>query len=191
MTNKSQSLVKPFLDYIDNGDFFRMPFRILYLIIAVFSALAPFFALYAIIDSGLFKYAGAAMTIGIVVALLVMLAGFLIVAIVWWTRSDQLKGIGTAGDEYPVTPVFAHFIRTAGETCGIIVGVVLFLVSLVMLIFSGSQGGAALSAVPGLAGASWATVFFMPVLGFLIILVSRFLSEQIRALVNIAQNTKK
>ncbi|MDR2890948.1 MAG: hypothetical protein LBV18_05020 [Alistipes sp.] len=191
MTNKPQSFVRPLLDYIDNGNFFRAPFRILYLVIAVASALVPFLALYGIIDSGVFKFAEAGMIIGIVLAWLVMLAGFLVVAVIWWTRADQLRDLAPSGDEYPVTPVFVHFLRTSGESGGVIVGGVMFLVLLIMLIFAGSQGGSLLSSVPGLAGGSWATVFMMPVIGFLIVLFSRFLSEQIRALVNIAQNTKK
>lgn len=191
MANTPHSFVKPFLGYIDNGDFFRKPFRILYLVIAVVVALAPFFALWSIIDSGVFKFAKAGMIIGIVLAWLVMLAGFLFVALIWWTRADQLQDLGRSGDEYPVTPIFAHFVRTSGESGGVIVGGVMFLVTLILLIFSGKQGGALLSSVPGLAGGTWVTVFMMPVAGFLIVLFSRFISEQIRAIVNIAQNTKR
>ena len=183
-----QSFVKPFLDYIDNGNFFRQPVKILYMIIGALNALLPFYLLYQLIDSGVFEFAGTGMIFGIVISWLIMLGGFVFVGILWWTRAEQFDTMAGQGDEYPVTPVFAHIVRTSGEAFGVIVGVILFLVTLVMLVFAGETG---LSALNSLGDFGWASLLILPVTGFFIIVTSRFLSEQIRAIVNIAQNTKK
>ena len=98
----------------------------------------------------------------------------------------------TAGDEFVATPVFSHFIQTLGEWFGTYIGLVGFGFALLATIILGDEGRylGLILGIPYL-NTGWMAVITMPIIGFLIIVVSRFLSEQIRALASIANNTKK
>ena len=57
MNNKLFTFLDPLLGYIDNGRFFREPFRWLYVIFAVLNLLFPIFILAKVIEMDFFKYA--------------------------------------------------------------------------------------------------------------------------------------
>ena len=57
MNNKLFTFLDPLLGYIDNGRFFREPFRWLYVIFAVLNLLFPIAILVKVIDTGFFKFA--------------------------------------------------------------------------------------------------------------------------------------
>ena len=57
MNNKLFTFLDPLLGYIDNGRFFREPFRWLYVIFAVLNLLFPIAILVKVIDMGFFKFA--------------------------------------------------------------------------------------------------------------------------------------
>ena len=55
MNNKLFTFLDPLLGYIDNGRFFREPFRWLYVIFAVLNLLFPIFILAKVIEMDFFK----------------------------------------------------------------------------------------------------------------------------------------
>lgn len=171
------------VNYINSGDFFRKPLKWLYVIFAVLNILAPFAVLIKVIDAGLFR-SPAKLVIAFILIWIVLLAGCCLLAVLWWRRKDQL--FDQKHDTFPVTPLFAHFVRTCGEWFGLLVGGVLFVCSIIAMIFLGNDLGAL-----GLPLSGGFAVLMLPVYGFLTIFVSRYLSEWIKVFVAIADNTAK
>ncbi|MCL1857123.1 MAG: hypothetical protein FWF84_05755 [Kiritimatiellaeota bacterium] len=190
--SRATSVVSVALEYIDSGKFFRTPVKWLYILIALLNVCFPFYLLYWLIKLLNTPYIKITAWQGIVMLLAwaIFLAGGIVVALLWWKRKDQLSALTAAGDDFPVTPIFAHLLRTSGEMFGFYVGVVFCLISLLIMVLASSSDIGQL-VFGGLVGNSVVTVLSMPVIGYLIILVSRFLSEGIYALAATASNTKK
>ena len=184
--------IRPYLHYIDNGLIFRTPFAWLYTFMAIFNLLIPVYMLFEAWNKGVFelleyKYIAVFMLIWAIVAFVSWL-GFQI----WWNRKDDVLQTYHKGDEFVATPVFAHFVQTLGEWLGTWIGIVGFAVSLTATLFLGSEGIYMLQAV-GLDFMETGFLFaiLMPVYGFVILVFSRFLAEQFKALTAIANNTRR
>lgn len=191
MDSKFVNFISPLLKYIDDGHFFRKPFRILYMVLGGLSLLTPLAFLYTMIDAGMFEVS-AKMTIGVLLLWLFLAAAYWLVFQVWWSRKDDVGEQKVAGEEFVSTPVFAHFIQTGGEALGILIAVAGAGFSLVSFIFLGDAPRYMVNSL-GIVGADNGIlgVVISPVIGFIIIVFTRFLSEQIKALAAIANNTKK
>jgi hypothetical protein len=183
-TNKTLGAVDAAFNYIDSGSFFRKPLRWLYAVIAALNILFPFFVLAQAIDSGVFRLP-AKFIVAVILMWLVLLVGCCLLALLWWKRKNQLAGL--QHDAFPVTPLFAHFVRTGGEWFGLFVGVVVFACGLIALLFL--WGDAEVLGLPMIGGGY--SILLLPVYGFLVIFGSRFVSEQVKVLVAIADNTAK
>ena len=196
--NKFLSFIKPFLETIDNGSFFRKVFGWIYLVISVLNILLPFYLLFKAIDIGIFKAESRLVLTFLVLWLVLALLcwfGFQL----WWNRRDKVNQTSFSGAEFVATPVVAHFIQTFGEWYGIINGVLGFLIGLLSLLFSeGNQYSHyydrnpfdSLFSMPFQYGTGWTLIFIGPMTGFLIVVIFRFFSEIIKALAVIANNTK-
>lgn len=191
MNNKLLTFIKPYLSYIDSGDFFRKPFSWLYAVIAFINVLFPFYILYNAISNDIFDAPGKIIALFIVVWLILLAAGWISFQL-WWDRSPKVVTATGGDDEYVATPVFAHFIQTLGEWLGTWIAVVGTLVSLLLTLTQGAEMGAILShfGLPSI-GTGIIGILAMPIYGFLIIVASRCSAELIKALVAIAKNTKK
>ncbi len=191
MANKFFNFIDPFLSIIDNGKLFRKPFSWLYAVIAVINLLLPFYILYLAIANKVFGAPAKIVFVFILVWLTVLLASWIGFQI-WWNRKDKINASSSLGDDFIATPVFSHFVQTFGEWLGTWIGLVGFVFALLVTIILGSEGYY-LSRQLGLGflGLSAISIILMPLYGFLIIIISRFLAEQFRALVSIANNTKK
>ena len=181
--HKGATFVKSALDYVDSGNFFRAPVWWLYVLIGLLSAFAPFYLLFKAFIP-MFKHMPAWPIIVFIVIWFILLAGGIVGFLIWWNRKDQLAALVPVGDDFPVTPVFAHFYRTLSEWTGFMVGVVFFLASLVFYVLVGKE-------TRGILPVGLGQIFILPVIGFVIIFASRFIAEQIRALAAIASNTGK
>ena len=104
----------------------------------------------------------------------------------------KIDKLSSVGDEFIATPVFSNFIQTFGEWMGTYIGLVGFGFALLSTIILGEEGNYFGNniGIPYLR-TGWLAVIAMPIVGFLIIVFSRFLAEQIRALSSIANNTRK
>ncbi|MFW5761350.1 MAG: hypothetical protein ACOCXH_10245 [Cyclobacteriaceae bacterium] len=104
---------------------------------------------------------------------------------------EQLKSLFNENDDFVATPVFSHFVQTIGEWLGTFIAIVGAGVSLIGSIFGNSDRLVYGMGLPGfMASALWG-VILLPIVGLLIIIIFRLLAEQLRALVSIANNTKK
>lgn len=190
MDNKFFTFIKPYLSFIDKGDFFRKPFSWLYIAFAVLNLILPFYILYTAIDNNIFDtfYTPAKFIIVfILVWIVIAFAGWVSFQL-WWDRKNKVTETSVENSEFVATPVFAHFIQTFGEWIGTWIGIVGFFVALLATIILGSDTAAI--GVPFIQSGI-AFIILMPIYGFLIVVGSRFLAEMCRALASIANNTKK
>ena len=184
-----KQIFNPMLKYIDDGKFFREPFKWLYAILGILNLLAPIGVLVFIIDSGFFKIASGGMIVAFIlmwlILCLVMWFGFLL----WWNRREKVYHASAQGDDFVAIPVYSHFIQTIGEWIGMIVGIGGPLFTLIALLFGeGGQVTALMMKVP--YGPSFWYIILLPIGGFLIVVMARALAEMLRALAAIANNTR-
>jgi hypothetical protein len=185
------NFIAPCLACIDNGNMFRRPFQWLYVIIAALNIIWPFYLVYVAITANIFqlpfKY-----VLAFIVAWLPMVFGAWIGFQIWWNRSKKVVQTSTEGDEFFATPVFSHFIQTLGEWAGIWIGLIGPVVALLAKLMLGDESSSLLSLVGlGFVGSGIIGIILLPLYGYLILTFARFLAETWRALVAIANNTKK
>jgi hypothetical protein len=191
MENKFLTFIRPYLSFIDNGHFFRKPFSWLYTLLAIVNLLIPIYVFYQASDNRIFDNPAKFVIVFLLLWVIVAFAGWVGFQL-WWDRKSKIDMSSTAGDEFIATPALSHFIQTLGEWIGTYIGIVGFWFALLTTIILGEEGyylGHNLG-IPYLE-TGWMAVITMPIIGFLIIVFSRFLSEQIRALSSIANNTRK
>jgi len=185
------NFIAPYLSTIDDGRFFRKPIIWLYSLIAVINIVIPFYILYLAIENQTFQLPGKFIFVFISVLITIAFAcwiGFQI----WWDRKDKIDIISSSQDDFIAIPVFSHFVQTLGEWLGTWVAIVGFAFSLLSTIILG-RDGAYLSQGLGLwfLNISAISIILMPIYGFLIVISARVFAEALRALVSIANNTKK
>jgi hypothetical protein len=187
--NKLFTFMNPILEYIDNGRFFREPFRWLYVIFGVFNLLFPIGILTQAVNMKIFDADGK-----IIVAFLLM---FIILCcgawgsyLFWMNRKRQLKAIIKEEDEFVAIPVVSHLIQAFGEWIGLYIGIIGTLCAIIITLFSASYGLDRLlnQFIPFPSGV---VIAICPLYGFLIIVFARLWAELCRALAAIANNTKK
>lgn len=190
MENQFLTFIKPFLTYIDEGHLFRKPFKWLYTLLAIINLLFPLTVLYTAIENEIFKSPGKILMVFLLMWILLAFGGWLGFQL-WWDRKSKVSAFTTNSDEFIATPTLAHFIQTLGEWLGTYIGVVVTGVAIIFTVLVDQQGEWMLSLIdlPFLQ-TSFQAILTMPVVGFLVIVVARFISEQIRALAAIANNTK-
>ena len=174
MNNKLFTFLDPLLGYIDNGRFFREPFRWLYVIFAVLNLLFPIAILVKVIDMGFFKFAEGKAIFAFILVFIILCGGAWGSYLLWMNRKNKLKDIIQENNEFIAIPVVSHLTQTIGEWLGIYIGVIGTLCSLIIALFAANE-----------------LQYIMPVSGFLIVVFARLLAELYRALAVIANNTKK
>jgi len=189
--DKFFTFIAPYLAVIDNGKFFRKPFSWLYSLIAIINLFLPFYLLYQAIENQIFS-AGLKIVFGFILAWLTISIACWIGFQIWWDRKDKISLSSSTEDDFIATPTFSHFIQTLGEWIGTFVALLGFVFGLLSIIALG-DAGYYLSRQLGIGfiNIGIMSIILAPVYGFLIIILTRFLAEQIRALVAIANNTKK
>lgn len=190
MNTKVLDLHKTLLEFIDSGHFFRTPFGWLYALLAGFNLLIPLVILYIAIDNRLFSMGGA-FFFAFLILWIVIAAASWIGCQIWWSRRQDLTALSSPDSEFVATPVYTHFLQTSGEWCGSWIAIVGAGAGLVSGIFLRDGGLSYILPLPFLSTSGFMSIVLMPILGFLIIVITRVAAEQIRALVAIAINTKQ
>ncbi len=191
MENKFFTFINPYLSYIDNGHFFRKPFSWLYGLLGIVNLLLPIYLIYRAHEIKVLDFPAKFIIVFLLVLIIVAFAGWVSFQL-WWERMGKIDKLSSVGDEFIATPVFSNFIQTFGEWMGTYIGLVGFGFALLSTIILGEEGNYFGNniGIPYLR-TGWLAVIAMPIVGFLIIVFSRFLAEQIRALSSIANNTRK
>ncbi len=191
MDNKFLTFIKPYLSYIDNGHLYRKPFSWIYALLAIINLVLPIYIFYQAVDNGIFDTKAKFIIVFLLVWIIIAFASWISFQL-WWDRKSKVISTSSEGDEFVATPVFSHLIQTIGEWLGTWIGIVGFSVALLTTIILGDEGSYLSNqiGIPFLE-TGFLFVILMPIYGFLIIVATRFLAEQFRALSSIANNTRK
>ncbi len=197
--SKFFTFINPFLNYIDNGDFFKKPIIAVYAVFAFLFLLIPFLF---IIGSRAFNstHLTAKDFFALILGWLVIAFNSWICFQLLWNRRKQLKETINASHDYKATPIISHIIKTFGEVLGTTIAIVGTGFSLIGSVFYGGDGGLILYFIsdymPIFRGFTSGNLFFLnififPIAGYLTIIQFKFLSEIVAVLFSIANNTKK
>jgi len=175
----------PYLDFIRKGEFFTF----IYFIMAVINLILPFVILYKVIDSGFFR-ADAKYIFTFILSWFVIVFACWIGFQIWWNRRTKIAVI--AASEFVATPVFSEIFQTFGEWLGTFIGIVGAGIGLIATIALGNEASYIFETIGmGFLGYGAMVIIIGPVFGFFIIIISRFLAEQLRILAALANNTKE
>lgn len=148
--------------------------------------------LYTIISSELFSYLPGKGIFALILLWLIVAFACWIGFQIWWNRKDKVAQTSVENDRFVATPIFTHFIQTLGEWLGAFYAIVGFGVGLIVTIVMGDEGDFLLRSVGlDMVSAGISATILAPVVGFLIVVAARVLAELYRALVEIANNTRK
>jgi hypothetical protein len=176
---------KPYLDFIGKGKVFSL----VYIVMAVINLILPFVIIYIVIDSGFFSL-GAKYVFAFIFSWLVIVFACWIGFQIWWDRRTKVSDI--AASEFVATPVFSEILQTFGEWLGTLLGIIGFGVGLIATIALGGEARYLFSAIGmGSLGLGAMVIVVGPVIGFFIIIIFRFIAEQLRILAALANNTKE
>jgi hypothetical protein len=175
----------PYLDFIGKGKLFSF----IYFLMAVINLIIPFTILYQVIDSGFFS-SGAKYVFAFILAWFVIVFACWIGFQIWWGRRREAANI--ASGEFVATMFFAEILKTYGEWLGSLIGIIGFGGGLLASIFLGSDVNYLFRMI-GLGFLRFGVLVIVvgPVIGFFIIVITRFIAEQLRLWVTIANNTKE
>ena len=176
---------KPYLDFIGKGTMFYL----IYIVMAVVNLLLPFIILFMIIDAGLFGF-GAKFVFAIIFSWIVIVFACWIGFQLWWDRKSKINLVKS--DEFVVTPIVSDIVQTFGEWIGTLIAIIGAGVGLIAFIFLGNEMSDFFRYIPGIGflGSGPAIILIGPVTGLFIIILFRFLAEQMRMLVALVNNTK-
>jgi hypothetical protein len=190
MNNKFFTFIKPYLGYIDSGKMFRQPIGYVYMALAIINALLPLYILVEALDGNVFDLPGKVVVIFLILWIIIAIAGWISFQL-WWDRKTKVNETSAEGDEFVAIPVYSHFVQTFGEWAGTWFAVVGFFFGIFTELVEESRmiGGF----IPGgfLRGGGIESALISLVAGYLIIVLSRASAEMLRAIVSIANNTRK
>jgi len=90
MNSKFFTFIKPYLSYIDTGQFFRQPFSWLYAIMAVINLCLPFYIFYQAADNHIFDAPAKMVTLFLLVWLIIAFASWVSFQL-WWDRKEETQ----------------------------------------------------------------------------------------------------
>ena len=200
----------PPLEFFEKAKLFKIVFTFVCIVMAAITLIYPLLILCRTIGSGYFNF-GIRYILAFIFIWLAAAAACWLGFHLWLSRRKKSEAFGSS--EFIALPFFAEIIRTFGEWLGILYGVIGAVGGLFSLIFLGIYSGGTLSAI--LFGANnngllasihggaaekfngttdvvfSGAVILGPVLGVIIIFVSRLIAERLKVFAAIANNTKK
>ena len=174
---------RPLIDALDSGEALKKPLMILYYVMAAGLILYPLYLAYeAIFEMSFFKWPFIDVIGTTVVFAAFAFSSWMSFQIVWDRKNKNVESI-EEGQSYLSTKIVTDLIKVLGECLATIITIT-GTVGVIVGLFSDAAGE-----VVDSEGIYY--IFIFPVIGYLILLGSRFLSESVIALTAIAQNTKK
>jgi len=176
---------KPYLDILGKEKIFS----VVYYAMAVLNLLIPIFILISVIAAGVFKGMSAKFAIAFIFSWLVVAFACWIGFQIWWDRRTKVEALVAA--EFVATQAFSEITRTFGEWLGTLVGVIGAGVGLIATVILGGNGGRLFDAI-GMEFLNMGALVIVagPLIGFFIIVITRFLAEQLKIFAALADNTR-
>jgi hypothetical protein len=176
---------KPYLEIIGKGKLFSL----IYIVMAVINPIIPFVILYKVIDSGFFSL-GAKFVFAFILAWFAIVFACWIGFQLWWDRRKRVAEVETS--EFFATMNFSGLLQTFGEWLGTLIAIIGAGGGLLASLFLGSDVDYLFQYIGmGFMGFGAFIVIIGPVIGLLIIIISRFFAEQLRLWAALANNTKE
>ena len=177
---------KPYMNFIGKGKIFSF----VYYIMAIINLIIPFAIIYATVDSGIFRYVGAKYIFAIILSWLVIMFASWIGFQIWWIRRLKTKDVFSF--EFIATTSFSEILQTFGEWLGTFVGILGAGVGLIALLFLGNEANSLFRSL-GLSFINLGPMVIItgPIIGFFIIILFRFIAEQLRLFASLVNNTKE
>jgi hypothetical protein len=183
--NKFFSFSRPYLEFIDKSKIYSL----IYYVMAVINLIIPFIVLYRVIDTGFFSYVVAKYIFAFVLSWLVIIFACWIGFQLWWNRRKKVVELGTS--EFSATMIFSEILQTSGEWLGTLIGIIGAGVGLIAAIFLGSDINNLFRTIGmGSLALGPAVIVVGPVIGFSIIILFRFLAEQLRLFASLVNHTR-
>ena len=176
-----------FINAMEKSSFIRRPLYWLYVVFAVLSLLVPVILLISIISNDMLGAGG----VGVFMIWLVVAFWGWIEFQLWWNRKDKINQYYQESDDFFAIPLFSHFVQTVGEWLGLTIAILGAGASLMTWIFMSSRGGFGPDFPIPFQGFGIAGAIISPIVGFIVILITKVLSELYRALASTANNTRK
>lgn len=173
---------RPYFDLIDSGALYRKPFMILYIVLAGLNLLSILGVL------GFMFKGGIGLIITGLFAIFALWVGFQL----WWNRREKVSSFVTPGSEFVALPVVSHLWQTIGEWLGTFVAIAGTGACLGGLIgrIGSSRGDRYGDPMAQFSQLGFVGLIACPLGGFLIVIVTRAIAEQVRALARVADNTR-
>lgn len=189
-----------YLKAADNGDLFRHPLYLFYLVIGWSFVLTPLAVLFKggsevlrALDS---DYETAGIKVLTVLAFLIALAVSLVIAylavVFWRDRAMRMRNITQMQSDFFVLPVWVHLIRSMGEWLGLVIAIALTTAGVIVFLFG--LHGAFTSDYYQLETLGYALLALvgLPVLGvlsgYLVVFLHRIFAEGINVFLSMATN---
>lgn len=179
------NLFDPVANYIDSGRVFRQPLQWLYYLIGGLCGILPLYAIYYIIDSRILKYAPGSVIFAVLLIWIILVVTCAVSLLLWFNRAKKLPSLLTDNSKFVAVPAIANLIQTFGEWIGIATALFGFPSCLIAALFASNYGIPYVSEL-GVAGA-----FECVIVGYIYLIISRYLAELILSIAEIANNSKK
>lgn len=180
--------IQPILKSLDSGAFFSYPLQWIFYIFAVCNLLFPLYIGYFFIKNDSVKdFSNISV---FVIWFLVAVAGWVGFQVLG-NRARKFSKICTENDTFVTIPLFSHAIQTLGEWAGILLLTFGTTISVLMTIFMNGGTARHLLREFGLTmiGVGYLPAALLFLKGFLILIVSRVIAEQLKVFTTIANNT--
>ena len=176
---------KPYFDFLGRGKIYS----IAYVFMAIVNLLIPLAVIFVVIESGFLQYSGARIVVSFILSWLIIAFACWIGFQLWWYRKSIVRKIESA--DLIATPVLSEIFQTFGEWLGTLIGIIGAGVGIIVIIFLRDSADYLFSGL-GIKFFDLGPLIIIgaPVVGFFIIIIFRFIAEQIRILASIANNTK-
>jgi hypothetical protein len=177
---------KPYFDFIGKGKIFSF----VYIIMAVVNLILPIAVIVVAANSGIFQFGGAKYVIAFIFSWLVIVFACWIGFQLWWDRKSKIKTIEAS--EFIATPILSEILQTFGEWAGTLIGIIGAGVGLIASILLGGEAEFLFEAI-GLDFMSFGALVIIigPLIGAFLMVIFRFIAEQVRILAALANNTKE
>jgi len=178
------NFAKPYFDYVGKGRIYTL----VYVVMAFLNLLIPLVVIFVVIQSGYLRNARASVVIAFIVLWLIIAFASWIGFQLWWYRKSSVRIFESK--DFIATPVVSDIFQTFGEWLGTFIGIVGAGAGIITVFF---LGGPKENLFRGLGFLRFGPILIVggPVAGFLILLMFRFIAEQIRIFAAIANNTKQ